>query len=193
MRIYLVVTFLMLAPAAARAEEPDSPECAAQAQGLEKMRAIGTRPETLAAIQRNLDECRIKQARDAKDRKEAAAQAASMQAVQAAVDARVQAMASDPKAIAIALSVGSCTAQDERRDALKEIATQRRYARSTGGGIVDMASIHAYQRDVREADERIAQMKDSARARHLKLLSCSDPRIVNADSAYTALLSSLFE
>jgi len=71
----------------------------------------------------------------------------------------------------VAWSAYVCGWQMQRAAALKEIATEHKYARI--GGAVDLRAIHDLQDSVRECDEAIESGRDELRALKVALLPCS--------------------
>jgi hypothetical protein len=68
-----------------------------------------------------------------------------------------------------------CLLEEMRTDALKEIATERKY--SAIGGAVDLVKLHRLQQDVRAADDRLVMQRALLKDTKLPPLSCSKENV----------------
>lgn len=100
-----------------------------------------------------------------KDRQEQEAQAAAeaerakkAEADAAASDERIGKIRSDKKQMALVFGAILCGIDFQRRQALEEIAKEKKYARL--GGMVDKVKLYNLQRQVRFADERAAGVRE---------------------------------
>jgi len=90
--------------------------------------------------------------------------------------AKIASLAADKRILSAAWSADFCVAKQARVAALQEIRTQQRYARE-GGGVVDMAQLHALQEKMRQEDDRMADARGMAKELKIKMRSCSDPAV----------------
>lgn len=98
-------------------------------------------------------------------------------ACRADMAARIAERAKLPGWMRPALSARICRDQAERATALREIAKERRYARTTKGGVIDLAEIHRLQGEVRAADERIADLRARLKALKVKPMGCKERQV----------------
>lgn len=75
--------------------------------------------------------------------------------------------------------------EDHRSDAKAEIAKEQYYARQ-GGGIIDASAIHGFQEQMRDADEEIARLRQSAKDLGVKVAGRNDPRMVRAEDCISS-------
>ena len=76
----------------------------------------------------------------------------------------------DPKVIRPVASAFLCVYQEKRKEAMDEIAVEKKYARI--GGAVSLAKLYALQQDVREADRYISEFRGLLKAWRISALSC---------------------
>jgi hypothetical protein len=87
--------------------------------------------------------------------------------------AEAEAQATDPKFAIPRLSADICEAQAKRAQAIREIAEEKRVARSTGGGVVDLKSIYQWQQIAADGEREEAEARTSLKAFGGKPLPCA--------------------
>ena len=74
-------------------------------------------------------------------------------------------------------------AEDSRREALAEIAKEKKYAKY--GGVFDKAAVYESQQQIRTADEEIARLKQFAKKNQAKVLGRNHPQMLRAEECLT--------
>lgn len=178
----LAMLMLLCGAGAARGEEPCAHETEvvqrvtgelAEQEARRSPYVRLTRPR-LEALQHQLDECKARAARKAEEQAARDAQEEARAKDAADKQARLDAMQEDPKLMEMAISLTICVLQDERRSALTEIATEKKYARI--GGYENKAKIYGLQQRIRKADELIAEERKNLASwkGRAKLWACTD-------------------
>lgn len=108
-------------------------------------------------------------------------------------EARREAVLSDPKAMTVVYSAEICWYQTSRRESMAAIAKEMKYARVTGGGMVDRKAIYDWQQDVRKADDSIPPIQKQLKALKAKALPCSDKTVSALVECLNGPLGSVLE
>lgn len=183
-------------PAYVRFDPPPGPVtdfCAFQLdvhiRGREEAARLGTSAENEEAMRNAWEGCRRnleEQARQKKVAEEIAAAdkwRAEQKALHEAEEAEAQEKREqDPKWEIPHLSSMICDARAKKAAALREIAEERRVARSTGGGVVDLRKIYDLQTDARDAATEEKDALEALRTWGPKQpLPCNSAAVRNAD------------
>jgi Skp family chaperone for outer membrane proteins len=123
--------------------------------------------EQAQAMRRSLED---RDAAEAQAREEQAQRRQREDEDRRASEAREAELRNDPKWRQADLSRTRCAFIVERRDAVKEIATQKKYSRL--GGVIDLGSLDQQQQIVRRADEQIAEAKSGLAEIGLPAIAC---------------------
>jgi len=83
----------------------------------------------------------------------------------------------DPKVMSTLASAQLCSAIDDRTEALKSIAEERRYAKQAG--VANLTSLESFKNDLREADQTIANNRAVMKKQKWTALSCKEPLVVS--------------
>ena len=171
------------ADAALRKQWSDRGKSEAMRLGTEEQRTRYAIKHCQDAHQRDADRARRTQEEDARraaedqrrqDRDKAATDVAAQQAADAAAEEKEDDKIRDnPKALGMAMSTALCVWRQKRGDALKEIDAEKRYARTTGGGMVDKQKLYGLQLAVRRADGKLAEINKDLKGLKVKMQPCS--------------------
>lgn len=146
--------------------------------------AFGTSQELERTIRSIWEGCRTElDEEEAKRLRQAKAEAARQDAAFGAAlrrqqeEGEAERMVSDPDFAVPRLSFAICQAQAERADALHEIAEEKRIARTTGGGVVDLKAIYEWQGTAADAERKLAAALAAVRAFGRKPLPCNSAAV----------------
>lgn len=81
----------------------------------------------------------------------------------------------DKKFMRVVYSASICRLQEERREALADIAREKKYARI--GGVIDKRAIYDSQMVIRGTDEVLLDVRAEMRSMRIGPLGCGDKRV----------------
>lgn len=92
----------------------------------------------------------------------------------------------DPKWIQPVISAQVCKQYQRKQKAIQDIKKEFKYAKITGGGMIDKKLIYDLQTEVKEADEEILEQKMRIANLHLRLLGCKNDLVVKITNCVVA-------
>lgn len=99
-------------------------------------------------------------------------------------EAQIEARLEDPAYLAAGWSSVRCYWLAEKADAVKELATEKRYARL--GGVIDARKNYGLQLWARKADEHAAEAAQQLRAMNVAPLDCRQPHMKTISACVVA-------